>query len=356
MKLLKQSTSTVLSFGPFVNPSDGVTLVTTLVSAIDHVTTGIFLSKNGGAGAVRHASVTASTYDAYGMYLVTLDTTDTNTLGRLRVMFAAAASCLPVWDDCLVVPANIFDSLVSGSDVLDVSAIQILGGAIPAPNTTGVPLVDTKYVGGTLQTAGDIPARLPAALVGGRMDSSIGAIVNGVIAAASFATGALDAVWSTAARLLTAGTNIILAKGVGVTGFTDIDGAGVRTAVGLGTANLDTQLATIQADTDDLQTRVPAALVGGRMDSSVGAMAADTLTASALAADAVDEILDDPIGDGTLTVRESLRVNVAVLAGKLSGASAPSSTITIRNVADSKDVVVATTDDDGNRTATVVTP
>lgn len=39
-----------------------------------------------------------------------------------------------------------------------------------------------------------------------------------------------------------------------------------------------------------LSGRIPAALVGGRMDASVGAMGADVLTASALAADAVTEI------------------------------------------------------------------
>lgn len=49
-------------------------------------------------------------------------------------------------------------------------------------------------------------------------------------------------------------------------------------------------LATVQADTDDIQTRLPAALVAGRMDASVGAMATDTLTAAALAASAVTEI------------------------------------------------------------------
>lgn len=49
-------------------------------------------------------------------------------------------------------------------------------------------------------------------------------------------------------------------------------------------------LANVQSDTDNIQTRLPAALVSGRMDSSVGAMAANTLTASALAADAVTEI------------------------------------------------------------------
>lgn len=51
-------------------------------------------------------------------------------------------------------------------------------------------------------------------------------------------------------------------------------------------------LATVQADTDDIQTRLPAALVSGRMDASVGAMAADTLTAAALATDAREEIAD----------------------------------------------------------------
>lgn len=53
-----------------------------------------------------------------------------------------------------------------------------------------------------------------------------------------------------------------------------------------------TDIAAVQADTNDIQARLPAALVGGRMDSSVGAAAANTITASALATDAVNEIAD----------------------------------------------------------------
>jgi hypothetical protein len=45
--------------------------------------------------------------------------------------------------------------------------------------------------------------------------------------------------------------------------------------------------ATVHADLDDIQTRLPAALVSGRMDASVGAMAANTLTATAINADAI---------------------------------------------------------------------
>jgi hypothetical protein len=48
----------------------------------------------------------------------------------------------------------------------------------------------------------------------------------------------------------------------------------------------------IMADTNDIQTRIPAALVGGRIDASVGAMAANVMTAAAAAADLSAELAD----------------------------------------------------------------
>jgi len=68
----------------------------------------------------------------------------------------------------------------------------------------------------------------------------------------------------------------------------DLDLAALTVAAiqsGLATA---AALATVQADTDDLQTRIPAALVGERIDASAGAMAAGTITAAAIATGAVD--------------------------------------------------------------------
>ena len=143
---LKQSTAKVVSFGPFLDKTDGVTEETGLVSALDHASTGIKLSKNGGALTIRHATVTATTYDAYGMYRVTLDTTDTNTLGTLRMAFNEAATCLPVWQDFMVLPANIYDSIVSGSDLIDVSMTQILGTAVSSPATAGILDVNVKNI------------------------------------------------------------------------------------------------------------------------------------------------------------------------------------------------------------------
>ena len=80
---------------------------------------------------------------------------------------------------------------------------------------------------------------------------------------------------------------------------TPLDAAGIRTAVGLASANLDTQLGTIDTVVDGtyLQVlavleRLPAALVGGRIDASVGAMANNVITAAAMATDASAEIAD----------------------------------------------------------------
>ena len=127
MNILKQSTSVVINLGPFVDYVDGVTLKTGLVSALDHASTGIMLSKNGGTLAVRHASVTASTYDAHGCYKVTLDTTDTGTLGTLRVIYTDATTCLPVWRDFDIVPAAVYDCLVSGTDYLAANTVKLNG-------------------------------------------------------------------------------------------------------------------------------------------------------------------------------------------------------------------------------------
>ncbi len=60
-------------------------------------------------------------------------------------------------------------------------------------------------------------------------------------------------------------------------------------------------LTTIQADLDDIQTRLPAALVSGRMDSSVGAMAANTITDAAIAADVTAVVADSVWNAATAT-------------------------------------------------------
>ena len=86
---------------------------------------------------------------------------------------------------------------------------------------------------------------LPGAYGAGTAGKIVGDNLNATVGSRS-SHSAAD-VWAVVTRVLTAGTNIVLAKGTGVTGFNDLDAAGVRGAVGLAAANLDTQLGNTYA-------------------------------------------------------------------------------------------------------------
>lgn len=88
-------------------------------------------------------------------------------------------------------------------------------------------------------------------------------------------------------------------------GGSGIDAAGVRAAIGMSSANMDTQLSGISG-------KLPA-LVGGRVDASVGAMAANVLTAAAIAAGALNGKGNWNIGKTgyVLTITPPTAANVA---------------------------------------------
>lgn len=136
---LKQSTAADVILGPFVDSTDGVTAETALtISQAD-----IRLSKNGAAFAQTN-NATGATHRENGNYLIPLDTTDTNTLGRLRVAVNETGA-LPVWLDFHIVPANIWDSYF-GADYLQVDVTQLLGTAWLTPGTAGTPDVNVKLI------------------------------------------------------------------------------------------------------------------------------------------------------------------------------------------------------------------
>jgi hypothetical protein len=111
--------------------------------------------------------------------------------------------------------------------------------------------------------------------------------------------------------------------------YTTVAASAIRSAVGLASANLDTQLSAVQADTDDIQARLPAALVSGRMDASVGAMASGVLTATAIAADAITAA---KVADGTIDA-------ATFAAGAINAAAIAADAITDAKVA--SDVTIA---------------
>ena len=123
---LKVSTAITLRMGPFVDSTDGVTPETLLtITQAD-----VRVSKAGAAFAQKNDTGSA-VHDENGWYSVPLNTTDTGTVGLLTVAIYESGA-LPVWRDFMVVPAQVYDSLVGGTDALQVHANEITNNLITA--------------------------------------------------------------------------------------------------------------------------------------------------------------------------------------------------------------------------------
>jgi len=122
---LKQSTAVTVMIGEFLDDTDGKTAE----GGLTLTNTDIYLSKNGGAYTAKNeASSATSDTNLPGWYTCNLDATDTGTVGILQLAVHEAGA-LPVWDAWMVVPANVYDSMM-GTDLLNVNADDLLNTTI----------------------------------------------------------------------------------------------------------------------------------------------------------------------------------------------------------------------------------
>lgn len=452
--------------GPFLDKTDGVTPEVAITVTACKLT---FVVDDGGVPTlILDTAPTASggandmvhiTGDDAGYYDLEFAAADVNYFGRAKLAITDAAVHCPVFQEFMIVPANIYDAMFLGTDLLDVSMVQILGTAVSTPATAGILDCNVKNIdndaasasgtvtfpnatlastvnitAGTIATvtnltnaptAGDFTATMKTSIgtaVAASAVASVTADVNVAGLDPAIVHADLDDIQSRLPAALTAGGNIK----AGVQGFLDTvftegaagriaaafkqffniatpaatmdhgilvdtvttltnapsNSAGVTTLLAnVGTpsnlgsgASLAGNLVDVEAQTDDIGvagagltaiTGKTDNLPSDPADESLIIAATDAimnrigsngsaLTSVALSAAGVDAILDDAIGDGSITMRQAIRVILAVCAAKLSGAA--TTTITIRNVADSANIVVATVDADGNRTAVTVTP
>ncbi len=169
MNILKQSTAATIKLGPFIDDTDGKTAKTGLtISQAD-----IRLSKNGGDIAQSN-DATGATHDELGYYNVPLDATDTNTLGRLLVAVHESGA-LPVWQEFLVVTANVYDTLCS-TDTFDVNVTSLADDVITAAKfdeNTAYPLKFASIDGFTFEQIIQIMVAILAGKVSGGATSTI---------------------------------------------------------------------------------------------------------------------------------------------------------------------------------------
>jgi hypothetical protein len=169
---LRQSTAVDIPIGPFLDETDGKTIEDGLTITQPDVR----LKKNGGNWAQKSAAQTLS-HEEFGYYELTLSTTDTDTLGLLKIAVHESGA-LPVWLDAVVMPANVWDSLF-GSDKLQIHADEITNGLITAA-AIATNAIDADAVNADAVTKIQVGLATAAALtaVAGYLDTEIAAILE----------------------------------------------------------------------------------------------------------------------------------------------------------------------------------
>lgn len=289
MFLSKNTAGQTVAFG-LVSASTGAALTGATVS-VRRCLDGTF----GAAGGT-------VTEDANGLYKFAPTQADTN--ADQVAYFFTASGAVPVCYNLRTTAANMADAMRFGLTALpNVNAGA--NGGLPTGDASGRVTVGTNAD----KTGYSLTQAFPTNF-------------------ASLAVNASGHVVLQDASLVTAklGT-FALAKTTNITGFNDLDAAGTRAAVGLATANLDTQIGTlatgsllstvagyldteiaaILADTDAIETRLTATRAGYLDNLSAGAVA----TASALATvDTVADAIKAKTDSLTFTVAGQVDANV----------------------------------------------
>ncbi len=127
-QVLRQSTaSQIRQIGPFVSDTDFKTYQNGLTIAASDIK----FRRHAGTSLVNKNSGGATSLGQHGLYHMTLDATDTQTAGILDCSVLIAGSAL-VTKGFVVLPANVFDSLVVGGDVLQTDLIELIGSSANA--------------------------------------------------------------------------------------------------------------------------------------------------------------------------------------------------------------------------------
>lgn len=139
MRYLRTNTATIVTVGPFVDKTDGVTLETALTITNERISL-VVDANDGSAPTLVLDNVTGATSgtandlnyitncDA-GLMQLELAAANVNYLGRAFLTITDAANHCPVFHEFMILPATVYDSLVVGTDLLQADTVQVNGTA-----------------------------------------------------------------------------------------------------------------------------------------------------------------------------------------------------------------------------------
>lgn len=132
MRYLRANTATIVTVGPFLDKTDGVTLETALtitnerisfvVDANDGSAPTLVLDNVTGATSGTDNDLNYITNNDAALMQLELSASNTNHAGsRATLTITDAANHCPVFHEFTILPAQVYDSLVLGSDLLDIN-------------------------------------------------------------------------------------------------------------------------------------------------------------------------------------------------------------------------------------------
>jgi len=346
-----------------VKQSTARTIMVLMVDSTDHVTgkTSLSLTITASKAGAAFASISPTvTERGSGWYSLALTTAHMDTLGDLALHITGTAADpadmlleVVAYDpgDAAALGLSRIDAAVSTRSTLTQAQVvsdstPFLGASVAAIKAKTDNLPATPAAVGSLMGLAD-DAITAAKIAAGAITSSeapalanLDAAVSTRLAAAGYTAPANSDITAIKAKtdnlpsdpadesLLEAAIATRLASA----GYTAPDNAGIG-AIKAKTDNLPAD----PADESSLQAAI-----------ATRAQAGDAMT---LTSGAVDAILDEAV-EGTVTLRQALRVVLSVLAGKVSGA--PTGPLVYRDLGDTKARVTGVVDVNGNRTSVTV--
>jgi hypothetical protein len=272
--------------------------------------------------------------------------TRTLTAFSFAVDISSAAVTL-VWDKAtssLTTAGSIGKLLVDNINATISSRLAASG--YTAPDNASVAAIKTKTDQLAFTNTGKVDAAVLAA--GDFAQEAADKVwASAVRTLTSFGTLPAD-VWTAVTRTLTSGAGIVLAKGTGLTGLNDVSTAEVKAQAD--DALSDVGLTTTVTGRIDVATssRLSSADIAPLL-ADVGQLLTDVASIPT-ATENRDAVFAQVVADA-ITFLELSRLQLAEAGGKVDGSTAGVHTEHIRNVGDSKNVVTAVVDDNGNRTS-----
>ena len=319
MPKLPVDTSIVLEVGPLLARTDGFTYEDSIAYNETNMSVTLFIKTTTSltATAITLTSGGANdwTFKAKGTYEVEITDAQNNTEGVIWLE-GICDGVLPFFSAKYdAVPANVFNSLILGTDLLDISLAQWIGVAPLALSSQKVQahvVTKANIDFGALEKT-SLNASTPASIQG-NIGGNVSGTINGFTTAAK-------------AELESEANDALVAE--------DLDHL-VKTTIAAGKPAVGTLL-------DKIMNK------GGSQTHDPTTDSQEALKDSVATASEVADAVHDEVIEGTLTSRQLMRIFLSVLAGLTTGGGTV--TVNFRDLADSKNRIIVTVDVNGNRTA-----